>query len=622
MLATQFDTDVCELDPAIFDASVEECLDSYRSGFLPPPDFTIDEYADEHRVLTSESSSEPGPWRTSRTPYLKEIMEELSPSSHTEDVVFMKGSQVGATEIIVNGILFYRDCAPGPILAIEPTIDMAKKFSRQRLQSAIGQMDELQGKGSNNKSRDSANTVLQKDFPGGTLIIGGANSAAALRMMPIRILLADEIDAYPPDVDGEGDPVDLAIRRTTNFDRRKRLFASTPTVAEMSRIQDRFDVSDQRYYYVPCPYCKKPQILKWDNIKYDNDDPSTARYVCDHCSAEIQEYHKPWMLEHGQWIKHNPKSKVAGFHLSALYSPLGWYSWANAVKDHLDSRGNPQKRKVWVNTVLGEVWEETETTTIDTHWLMKRRESYPAVVPAGALVLTAGVDTQLDRLECTVVGWGLRNESWVISHDIFLGDTKQSSVWELLDQHLMTEFEHEYGRCMYIAATCIDAMGCSTDAVYSFCKSRRFRRVLPIKGQPGPGKAIFHTFTKSKRAGGRLYHLGVDQAKDFLYGNLLVKAPGAGYVHFPMDVDEPYFKQLTAEKKVIRRHAGLPKSQWICPPGKRNEALDCYGYALGAFKILNPNLEVMAKDNKVFTSDHSKPAVKKRRKVRAKGVNL
>ncbi len=611
-----------QLDTSLFEPAAKECVSYYLQGFLPPPDFTIDEWADEHRELPSESSGEPGRWRTSRTPYLAEIMQELSPSSHCEEIVFMKGSQVGATETLINATLYVMSNAPGPMLVVQPTIDMAKKFSRQRIQSSITACDKLKGVVADNKSRDGSNSVMQKDFPGGTLIIGGANSAAALRMMPIRYLYLDEIDGYPADVDGEGDPVELAIRRTTNFARKKKFFSSTPTVAEFSRIAARFELSDQRYYYVPCPYCKKPQIIKWDNIKYDNDDPTTARYICDHCSAEIQEYHKPWMLEHGRWIKHNPKSKIAGFHLSALYSPLGWYSWQDAVKDHLNSRGDPQKRKVWVNTVLGEVWEEAETSTIDTHWLMKRREAYRAVVPAGVIVLTAGVDTQLDRVECTVTGWGLRGESWIVSHDIFLGNTHQQSVWDLLDQHLLTEFEHESGATMYIAATCIDAMGTSTDAVYDFCKPRKFRRILPIKGMAGPGKAIVAGYKKSKRAGGNLYLLGVDQAKDILYCNLQLKQPGPGYIHLPKDVDERYLKQLTAEKKVSRRHAGLPKSQWICPPGRRNEALDCYVYSLGALKVLNPNLEVLAKDNIVFTSDHSKPAVKKKRGIRAQGVRV
>lgn len=624
MSQTQFETSTAtlELDTSIFDAAAEECVAYYRQGFLPPPDFTIGEYAEEKRVLSSEASNEPGPWRNSRTPYLNEIMDELSPSSHTEDIVFMKGSQVGATEVIVNAILYNRDCSPGPILAVQPTIDMAKKFSRQRLQSAIGQVDEIQGKPTNNKSRDAANTVLQKDFPGGTLIIGGANSAAALRMMPIRYLYADEIDGYPDDVDGEGDPLDLAIKRTTNWNRRKRYFSSTPTVAEFSRIQARFELSDQRYYYVPCPYCKKPQILRWENIRYDDDNHETARYVCDHCKAEIQEYHKTWMLEHGRWIKHKPKSKVAGFHLSALYSPLGWYSWQDAVKDHLDSRGKPLKRKVWVNTVLGEVWEESETSTIDTHWLMKRRESYKAVVPAGVLCLTAGVDHHPDRLECTVTGWGIRGESWIISHDVFLGNTHQNPVWDLLDLHLQTEFEHERGVMMYIAATGIDAMGTSTDAVYDFCRPRKYRRVLPFKGMHGPGRAIVSGFSKSKRAGGKLFLIGVDQAKDILYCNLQIKQPGPGYIHLPTDVDEIYLKQLTAEKKISRRHAGLPKSQWVCPPGKRNEALDCYVYSLAALKILNPNLEVLHKESLLFTSDFKKPTARKRRGVRAQGVSV
>lgn len=613
-------TPLMNIDPEIFNTSLKDCIAALIQGLTPSEDMNIWQYSDKHRILTSAASGEPGPWRTSRVPYTREIMEELSTACHTEDIVFMKGSQVAGTETMINALQYYIDREPGPILAVQPTIEMAKKFSRQRLQPTFDSCESLKGKISDHKSRDTSNTILQKDFYGGTLVLGGANSAAALRSMPVRYLLMDEIDAYPMDVDGEGDPVDLAIKRTTNFKRRKRLFVSTPTVDGTSRIQKKFEESDQRYYYVPCPHCNKPQIIKWERIRYIENDPKSVYLECDHCQAAIYEYHKDFMLTNGRWIKHNPKSKVAGFHLSALYSPLGWYSWEEAVSDHLKARGDPFRRKVWVNTVLGEVWQSVEST-IDRHWLAKRREKYRAIVPAEVLCLTAGVDTQDDRLECTVIGWGQHGESWVIDHAQFMGSTKQNSVWDLLNVHLLTQWEHERGVCLNIACTCVDSGGHSTDEVYAFCRAHQYRRIYPIKGQAGIGKSIIHSARKNDRAGIYLWHIGVDQAKDFIYSNLHIKDPGPGYIHFPHDLEERYFEQITAEHKITRHSAGMPKPQWVLPPGKRNEALDCYVYALGALKILNPNLEQMAKENIVFTSDFNAAAVRRQRRVISQGVS-
>ncbi len=606
----------------MFEENVNKCIAAFLAGFRPPPDLTIDEWADKNRYLSPKSSGEPGLWRTSRVPYGREIMQELSPSSHAEDVVWMKGSQVGATEIGINMILYIIDHMPGPILAVYPTVDLAKGYSKSKLQPSIIECPSIKGKVKENRSRDGGNTILMKDFPGGNLTLTGANSAAGLRMMSVRFAHFDEIDAYPEDVDGEGDPLKIALKRTTNFKRRKRFFSSTPTVAGFSRIQKYFLKSDQRYYYVPCPFCKKPQIIKWANIKYENDDPETVYLKCSHCSTRIDEHYKPWMLEHGQWIKHNPKSKFPGFHLSALYSPLGWYSWKEAVQDHLDAIGDPNARKVWVNTVLGEVYEEIEGS-IDSHWLMKRREAFGAVVPEGVIVLVAGIDTQDDRIECTILGIGLRNEIWVIDHTVLHGSPEQIPVWEMLDHHLLVQWEHESGVMMNVACALIDAMGHNTDEVYNFCKARKHRRIFPSKGMSGPGRPIITSARPSKRAGTHLVIVGTDQAKDHIYENLKLKDPGPGYIHFSDEIKDQYFEQLTSERKVLRHAAGKPKPVYELPEGKRNEALDCFVYGLAALKLLNPNLESYKAHNKIMASDFSQSVIKnKQRRQRSAGVQF
>jgi phage terminase large subunit GpA-like protein len=602
----------------------------FLEGFRPPPDFTVSEWADQHRYLPRVSSSEPGLWRTSRTPYLREIMDEMSPRSHTEEVVVMKGSQVGFTECLINITLFYMAHAPGPILSVQPTIGIAERFSKQRLQPSITECVTLKDKVADNKSREGGNTTLQKDFPGGTLILGGANSAAGLRSMPIQTLLLDEVDAYPRDVDGEGDPYELAKRRTTNFARKKILTGSTPTVANESRIDELFRLSDQRYYYVPCPFCGAMQIIKWANIKFTDRDLDSVHLECEACHAPIYERHKTVMLSKGEWRKHNPGSNVAGFHISALYSPTGWYSWADAVNDHLKALGDPLKRKVWVNTVLAEVWDDA-AVTIDHSWLMTRREKYADDCPDGVLCLTAGVDTQDDRLECQVVGWGVKGESWIIDYQVLIGDPKYAKVWTRLDEILLRAWGHEkYGQIV-IGSTNVDAGGHCTDEVYEFCKQRQVRHVFPVLGRGGAGRQLVARAIKSKRAGTYVFHLGVDQAKATLYARLRLPDAGPGYVHFPAvlpaltgerrELTEQYFQGLTSEKKVQRRHAGLPSFEWVLPPGKRNEPLDTYVYAMSALQILNPNLEMLSAEDKIYSFQPPTPARLGRRMI-SNGITL
>jgi phage terminase large subunit GpA-like protein len=593
----------------------------FLEGFRPPPDETIDEWADKNREISSKSSPEPGRWKTSRVPYSREIMHELSPRSHAESVVWMKGAQVAATENGLNFVLYHIDRSPGPIMALYPTIDLAKKYSRIRLQPAIDANESLQLKVKSSKSRDSGNTILLKDFPGGTLMITGANSAAGLRASSIRIGHFDEIDAYPENVDGEGDPLYLAEKRAANFRRKKLFYTSTPTVKGISRIEKKFQESDQRYYYVPCPVCKKPQIIKWKNIRYKNDDPDTGFLECEHCQAEIQEYHKTWMLENGRWIKHNPKSKIPGFHLSALYSPLGWYGWKEAIREHINSIGDPLLRQVWVNTVLGEVWDDEAEATIDTHFLQSRCERYDASVPSGVVFLTAGGDVQDDRIEMFTYGWGARYECWLIDHAVFFGSPDHEEVWNEVDDYLQIRRLHKTGASVGIAWALIDSQGHSTDAVYAFCKKRLHRKIFAIKGLPGAGKAVVYSVRKNKEKGAYLVGVGTHQAKDFLYAQLKIKTPGPGYIHFPEGVPATFFEQLTAEKKKYKREGGKQVSFYELPSGKRNEALDGFVYALAALKMSKVDLNLLASKGKVFTANYSRPVVNSRQVV-SNGVQI
>jgi phage terminase large subunit GpA-like protein len=332
---------------------------AWALGWKPEPRLTVSQWADEHRMLSSKASAEPGRWDTARTPYLREIMDTLSATHPCQRVVYMKGAQVGGTECGNNWIGYVIHHAPSPTLVVQPTVEVAKRFSKQRIAPMIEATPALRERVAEVRSRDSGNTTFMKEFEGGQLIMTGANSGAGLRSMPIRNLFMDEVDEYPGDVDGQGDPVALAEKRATTFGRRKVLLVSTPTIKGLSRIEREYLASDQRRFFVPCPECGHCDWMRWENIRWTEGDPGSARLACTGCGTLLEERHKPEMLGRGEW---RPTAagdgRTAGFHLSSLYSPLGWKSWVQCVAEFLQAKDDPSRLKTWVNTVLGETWEE------------------------------------------------------------------------------------------------------------------------------------------------------------------------------------------------------------------------------------------------------------------------
>jgi phage terminase large subunit GpA-like protein len=368
---------------------------AWRDGLKPDPLLTVSEWADRSRVLSQRASSEPGRWRTERTPYLREIMDCLSPGSPVQRVALMKGAQIGGTECGNSWIGYVIRQAPGPMMAVSPTVELAKRNSKQRIDPLIEESDVLRERVRERRSRDSGNTVLSKDFPGGVLILTGANSAVGLRSMPARYLFLDEVDGYPGDVEGEGDPILLAERRSATFERRKILLVSTPKTKSLSRIQREYEASDQRRFFVPCPHCGERQRLELENLRWPEGYPREAEHACVRCGALIGERHKTWMLEHGAWrATAEGDGRTAGFHLSSLYSPVGWFSWADAAEMYEQAQKTPDLMKGFVNTVLGLPFEE-EAEAPEWQRLYERRECYRiGIVPEPGLLLTAGDDVQ------------------------------------------------------------------------------------------------------------------------------------------------------------------------------------------------------------------------------------
>ena len=549
----------------------------------------MSQWADQFRVLSSESSAEPGNWSTSRAPYQREIMDVIADRS-IEIVVFSKSSQVGATEIINNIIGYYIAQNPSPILVLQPTLDMARTWSKDRLAPMLKASPALSNKVKEPRSRDSENTVLHKKFPGGNLSVVGANSASSLASRPVRILLCDEVDRYPDSAATEGDPVQLAIKRTQTFWNRKILMASTPTIDGVSRIQAAWETSDKRFYLVPCPHCDEKQRLEWKYIQWDEGKPESVYYACQHCGGVIEEKHKIKMLQDGEWKASEETKKVAGFHISELYSP--WSTWESMVQTFLEVKKHPEQLKTFINTALGEVWTD-QGTEIETHELMARRENYDStLVPKEALVITAGVDIQKSRIEIQTIGWAMDSQSYVIEYKIFWGETAQSAVWEELDEFLKKKYKKDDGSFIGIACTAVDS-GYQTQSVYNFCKGKSGRRIFAIKGMSTAGKLIAGRPTQTGKQRIPLVPVGTDTAKEVLFSWLQVEDVAPGYIHFPTDLDEEYFKQLTSEKRIIKYVKGQ-KRLVFKPIRERNEALDTWVYCLAAFHVLQPNLEKIA----------------------------
>lgn len=583
----------------------------------PPPDFTVATWADEHRMLSPEASASPGRWKTSQAPYQREIMEAISDNT-IEKVVIMSAAQIGKTDaLILNPIGYYMHHDPTSILVLQPTIQMAEAFSKERLTPMLRDTPVLRGK-VKEKGRDSGNTILQKLYPGGHVTMVGANSTAGLASRPIRIVLADEIDRYPGSAGDEGDPLTLAEKRTTTFWNKKIVCVSTPTTKGGSRIETEFENSTQEEWNVPCPACETLTPLTWGNIIFNKEDLKEVLHLCPHCGTASEEQEWKESSQKGKFIAAKTGGKVRGFHLNALAS--GFVNWQDVVEKFLianeeKKKGNIELLKSWTNLEMGELWEE-DAVEIKTHTVYERREKYNCEVPSDVIILTAGIDTQDDRFEIEVVGWGLDKESWGIKYSIIYGDLNNTRIWTELSNVLTRTFTTADGRVLGLSCACMDSGGHFTNEVYKFCKARESQMLFAIKGKGGEGVPLLNRPSTSNVAKAKLVTLGVDIGKSLIYGRLALTEEGGGYCHFPKEEDrgynEAYFAGLTAEKRVLKYKDGKKQHKWVLKSdGARNEPLDNRNYATAAMEIVSHLL--------VPLEDKPK-ASKKARGTRSKGV--
>jgi phage terminase large subunit GpA-like protein len=536
-------------------------------------------------------------------------MMDACSDPNIKQVVIMSGAQLGKSEVLLNIIGYHIEHDPSPILLMQPTVDMAQSFSKDRITSGLlATTPSLRGKVKDPRARDSGNTTLHKTFPGGALSLVGANSPASLASRPIRIVLCDEVDRYPVSAGEEGDPVALATKRSMTFWNRKIVLVSTPTDKGASRIESAYHETDMRQYHIPCPHCDHMQTLRWAQVQWHEKDAATAAYYCEECGAAWTDVQRHKAISNGKWVASAPFNGIAGFHISSLYSP--WVSIPDAVDEFLKSRRDPMRLKTWINTFLGETWEE-QGESIDEMDLMDRRENWGEQLPDDVLLLTAGVDVQDDRLEVEIVGWGRGEESWSIAYEAMYGDPSSAELWNRLDVMLQQKFDHPTKGEMVIRSICVDSGGHYTQQVYNYARLRAGRRVFAIKGIGGSGKPIVGRPSKNNIGKINLFPVGTDTAKEVVYARLKISDEGEGYCHFPSNRGEEYFRMLTAEKKVTRYYKGRPRTEWA-KIRTRNEALDCRVYATAALSILNLNLEAVYIAGQNQVSSDEQPAARRR----------
>ena len=560
----------------------------------PKASLLVSEWAEEHRILSVEDSAEPGRWKNSRTPYLTEIMDQLSEESSARLVAFIKCSQVGGTQAASNWLGSIIDHAKGPVAVVMPTEKSLSDWMSQKFDPMVKGAAAVSAALHTRSNKSSDNNAQRKKFTGGILYTKTAGSTADLKSTSLRYAIADEVDEWDWTT-LQGDPLGLLQVRLTAFHDHKLFVVSSPTLKEASRIEEAFEAGDQRRYHVPCPYCGERQHLKWANIRWHSDPGASAHrwirdawYACEHCGSEIGEHHKTAMLAKGRWIADNPGAPYPSYHINAIYSPLGLgRTWAELATEWIEAQADSAKLMRFMNTRLGETWAD-RSRDIKPNSLQARAEPWQlGTIPPGCLVLTAGVDTQDDRLEIHVIGHGRDDRTWTIDYHVLQGSPAEQGTWNALADYLNRDYTNRTGRTIRIEATAIDSGGHYTHDVYAFVRSRRVRRCIAVKGHTTPGRQILgrpskqdvNTRGQTVKKGVSLYLVGTDTAKHLLYQRLFDdadKAPGARKVCFPEDLEADYYDQLVSEAFNARRN------RWEKKKGKRNEALDTWVYAVAA----------------------------------------
>lgn len=576
-------------------------LAAWQRGFTPPPIRTVSEWADEHRRLPREAASEPGKWRTSRMPFLRQIQDDLSVHAPYTEVALKKSTQVGGTEIALNFFNYVIDHAPGPGMYVLPTLPVARNFSEQRLQPMIDLMPILAGKIGARRSRDGGNTTLLKKFPAGFWTLAGANSANSLASMPIKYLLLDELSKYPTDLDDQGDAQTQAVRRTSSFTSRKKIFrVSSPTIKDACAISTEYDAGHQAQYHVPCPFCRKLQVLEIEQLTDD------GRFLCVHCGQLIDEKHKSWMLREkghsddglAEWIAKHPERSKRSYHVWAAYAGVGLgYTWLEIADMRREAKASPEKEVTFYNTILGLEYEGA-AQRIDAEEVKKRAEKWVRrTVPRGCLFIVGSVDVQANRFSVALWGFGRGEQCFLIDTVELPGDPTRKEDWAAVDRYFEQPIVNACGITMRPERIAVDSGNWTTE-VYNYVRPRQPKGFVAIKGMKRidhplvsrPKKEDSNARGTTAPRGLKRWNIGVTVAKNTLMQRLLKDGELADgqhvRFHFPSDLDLEFYEQLTAER------FDLIAKRWLKPSGRRNEELDklVYAYAIACSPLVRMNV--------------------------------
>jgi len=507
------------------------------------------------------------------------------------DIVVMAGAQVGKTEMLLNVIGFHIHHDAAPILLVQPTLEMAQAFSKDRLAPMLRDTPALKYKVKDPRSRDANNTTTHKVFTGGHISLVGSNSAAGLASRPIRIVLCDEVDRFPVSAGSEGSPILLARKRSATFHNRKMVMVSTPTNKGASMIESQYEESDKRQYFVPCEDCGTVQTLKWKQVQWEKDRPETACYVCESCGSVWDDPKRNRAVRKGQWVATADFTGVAGFHINGIYSP--WTVMADAVRDFLVAKKSADTLRVFVNTFLAEAFEDKGETVGEIDF-REREEDWTTSIPDDVVVITAGIDVQDSYLAVEVIGWGRDECSFSLEWLTLYGDPSTPHLWNDLDNILKASYTTESGRQLGIRAACIDSGGHYTQAVYNFVRPREGRRIFAIKGMGGEQRPLVSRPTKNNIGKIKLFAIGTFPIKELIFSRLKVQSEGAGFCHFPAGRSDEYYQQLANSEKIVTKYQkGFPRRDFV-KTRTRNEALDCRVYAYAALCILSLNINAVA----------------------------
>ena len=593
----------------------DKFIQSITNGIRPDPKVWIDQWAEDERVLPPDTP-EPGPWRNARTPYLIDIMRTMSPGSAYREGWCMKGHQLGGSSAGENFIGGSICTAAGSMLVVFPTLDDAKQWELTRFEEMRKSTKALRHRVRDSADKGADNTKLRKKYPGGVMRLVGANRVGALKSSTIRYVKFEEPDEYPPAIGDQGDTITLAIKRTSNFGRKAKIYGDgTPTIDERSAIQKQYKRGDQREWRLFCPGgCGEAQPLVWSQFKWDDGDAASTRFQCRGCNKLFSEHQ--WKSKNyadrpkgcteeqardlglAHWVGTAQGERyVASWKLPSFIAPIGWRPWVKLVEDWLAAQGDEEALKTWWNNEAGECWKDTVRSVVGAEVLQQRAENYDLMtVPAGGLVLVAGVDTQDNRLAVVVRAYGRGEESWGIWHSEIYGDPSTPEVWAKLRELLDAPFKHASGQVMRIDAAAIDAGGHHGEDVYAFCRDAQVRgkHWFAIRGAkaydaPKLGRPKTIEFNWRGRAvpgGAMLRFVGTQSIKNLIDGRFKLEKPGGGYYHNPLGFQTDYFRQVRSERREWRKDGRGNKALWWVKGSERNEAWDCEVYCYAAFLYL------------------------------------